>query len=472
MAFTLTTKTEVQQSFGTDLYRKAEPYFKAMVEGSFFTDDVRITSGKIHITKVSKSNFDKLRPLLQKNKQKIETKGGKLTCDVPLGKYTIRFLETGKKSVTSGDAQSTAKQERATLWVIKKVLQENKVYRTPGDITKNKKETKELLEIYPEVLDTGWLDHLFAQQKKMVQIYKGKKFDVYNRDAGFMDWISAIIKTKFGISKKDSWNPADIWLIKDEEKVKQEIRDAVAGRAPSLEKLNDLMIQQFKEHRLVGVSLKMPSTKEAKWQLVNMGAKTDKPLDYKLTNIKMTMTINNQNELDTTDTIIKVSAGPNTEASFQIRQNSKGFNNLKFEPTMKGAGAARLGKTPLDLLKAMMTGDFKIPLTKFVNDWNEHPKTVTEFNEQQKDYEDKFKLVNRHKMVTTGIQDGHFVKNIKASFGTTDWQSGYTTSKLMQLNFVNAILELSDKDMNTLLTNMLYLAMKKGPQFGAHGKLY
>ena len=36
---------------------------------------------------------------------------------------------------------------------------------------------------------------------------KGKKFDVYNRDAGFMDWISAIIKTKFGISKKDSWNP-------------------------------------------------------------------------------------------------------------------------------------------------------------------------------------------------------------------------------------------------------------------------
>ena len=140
MAFTLTTKTEVQQSFGTDLYRKAEPYFKAMVEGSFFTDDVRITSGKIHTTKVSKANFDKLRPLLQKNKQKIETKGGKLTCDVPLGQYTIRFLETGKKSVTSGDAQSTAKQERATLWVIKKVLQENKVYRTPGDITKNKKE--------------------------------------------------------------------------------------------------------------------------------------------------------------------------------------------------------------------------------------------------------------------------------------------------------------------------------------------
>ena len=82
MAFTLTTRTEVQQSFGTALYRAAEPFFKAMVEGSFFTDDVPVTSGKIHITKVSKANFDKLRPLLQKSKQKIQTKGGKLVCDV------------------------------------------------------------------------------------------------------------------------------------------------------------------------------------------------------------------------------------------------------------------------------------------------------------------------------------------------------------------------------------------------------
>ena len=471
MSFNIASKSEVRKHFGTDLYKAVEPLFNTMLEGSFFCDDAPVTRNKIHTVKVSTVNFQKLKPALNRQKQKVEIKAGKLSCDVPVGDYTIRFVETGKKSVTSGDAQSTAKQERASLWVIKKVLQEGKTYQLPGDITKDKKELKELLEIYPEVLDTGWVDLLFAQAKKMKQLYTGKRFTEYNRDGGFMDWISAIVKTKFGISKKDSWNPADIWLINDEDKVKDEIRQATAGKNPSLEKLNDLMIKQFKEHRCVGVSLKMPSTKEARWQLVNMKASSDAPISYKLENIKHTMTLKPNNQLDTTDTIITVSSGINT-ATFQIRQNSKGFNNLKFEPTMKGASSARLGKTPLDMLRAMMTGDFNIPLSDFQNDWNKHPKTVGEFDAVEKEYEEKFKMVNNHRMVETGITNAEFVPNIKASFGTVDWQSGYTTSKLMQLRFVCAILYLKEDELNTMLTNMLYLAMKTGTQFGAHGKLY
>ena len=323
MSFNIASKSEVRKHFGTDLYKAVEPLFNTMLEGSFFCDDAPVTRNKIHIVKVSTVNFQKLKPALTRQKQKVEIKAGKLSCDVLVGDYTIRFLETGKKSVSSGDAQSTAKQERASLWVIKKVLQEGKTYRLPGDLTKDKKDLKELLEIYPEVLDTGWVDLLFAQAKKMKQLYTGKRFTEYNRDGGFMDWISAIVKTKFGISKKDSWNPADIWLINDEDKVKDEIRQATAGKNPSLEKLNDLMIKQFKEHRCVGVSLKMPSTKEARWQLVNMKASSDAPISYKLENIKHTMTLKPNNQLDTTDTIITVSSGANT-ATFQIRQNSKG----------------------------------------------------------------------------------------------------------------------------------------------------
>ena len=36
----------------------------------------------------------------------------------------------------------------------------------------------------------------------------------YSREGGFMDYISKFVKEKYQISKKDSWNPADIWLIK------------------------------------------------------------------------------------------------------------------------------------------------------------------------------------------------------------------------------------------------------------------
>src|SRR6056300_592670 len=197
MSFVLATRREVKAHFGTALYKQLEPLFNAMMEGSFFCDDAPVTQTKIHTVKVSTENFVKLKPALNRKKFKIESKAGKLTCDAPFGKYVIRFVETGKKSVTSGDAQSTAKQERATLWVVQKALKEGKVFRTPGDITKSKKDIQELLEIYPEVQDTGWLNHLHAQQQRMVQLYKGKTFNVYNRDGGFMDWISAIVRTKF-----------------------------------------------------------------------------------------------------------------------------------------------------------------------------------------------------------------------------------------------------------------------------------
>ena len=129
MSFNIASKSEVRKHFGTDLYKKIEPLFDTMLEGSFFCDDAPVTTSKIHTVKVSTANFQKLKPALNRQKQKVVINAGKLSCDVLIGKYTIRFLETGKKSVSSGDAQSTAKQERASLWVIKKVLQEGKTYQ-------------------------------------------------------------------------------------------------------------------------------------------------------------------------------------------------------------------------------------------------------------------------------------------------------------------------------------------------------
>jgi archaellum component FlaF (FlaF/FlaG flagellin family) len=64
------------------------------------------------------------------------------------------------------------------------------------------------------------------------------------------------------------------------------------------------------------------------------------------------------------------------------------------------------------------------------------------------------------------------IQNIKESFGTTDATNGYTTSKLMQIKFLYHLCLLSDTKRDNLLTEMLYLAQKKGPQFGPFGKLY
>ena len=44
--------------------------------------------------------------------------------------------------------------------------------------------------------------------------------------------------------------------------------------------------------------------------------------------------------------------------------------------------------------------------------------------------------------------------------------------KLMQIKFIHAILSIGADDRDDLLTNMVFLAMKKGSRFGPFGKLY
>ena len=83
-------------------------------------------------------------------------------------------------------------------------------------------------------------------------------------------------------------------------------------------------------------------------------------------------------------------------ANFRIRQNGKGFNqNLKFDGKFKGAGAARIGKVPVDLL-AKLLAEYGIGNNKtlfFVNNHNLYPKSLGEFDKLKSVYLKRFKYV-------------------------------------------------------------------------------
>jgi len=145
------------------------------------------------------------------------------------------------------------------------------------------------------------------------------------------------------------------------------------------------------------------------------------------------------------------------------------FNNLKFEGTQVGAGAARLGKAPLDMLQNLLSG---YGIIDFVNDHNKYPKTIDEWKEVKSDYKKMYDAT--HSSITSNITKNKFVENVESSFesGDNGDATAYTTSKLMQLAFVSKLITLSDKDQDKLLTEMSYLAKKEGPIFGPHGKLY
>jgi hypothetical protein len=284
-----------------------------------------------------------------------------------------------------------------------------------------------------------------------------------------MDFITGIVKNKFGISKKDSWNPADVWVIKDESKVIKQIEEATEGRYASIQELNAVMRRQWDDKILKGISLKAISGKEAKWEEVNINKalfnEANKPPVFELSEATIKLDLKATNQFQSQDTIVRIKEG-SVEYKFQIKMNSRGFSNLKFEPTQSGAGAARLGKVPLDMLKSMLSTDYKLT---FKNNNSLFPKTRLDFEKKQDHFASMWKRVSNAGAVSNIRSESEFKENMKTVFTL---EPDVANSKLMQLEFLDLIFSLTKEKREKLLTDMVFLAMKKGEMFGPFAKLY
>ena len=375
------------------------------------------------------------------------------------------------------DAITTKKQELASLWIIKQALGARGIlYQTVDRLKNDKVGYKELTEIYPEVNEL-WLKSLVAQQITVIDhILGGGHYTTFNRDGGFMEFISNLVRDKFKISKKDNWNPADIWVIQNEHQAIDKIKNAVRGNYPTITELNNVMKGMWRDKELKGISLKVISGETAIWEEVNLDDslfedKNEPPI-FEITWSSCKLNLKND-KFDSADTIVNVKEGKSIYV-FQIRQNSRGFNNLKFEPTKKGFGAARLGKVPLDKLKGMMNGrPFNL---SFMNSHTNYPKDSRIFNRDQEKYIKMWNKIKKH--VITDIETKkEFVSNFMTAFddptkNIKDSQKSIATSKLMQLDFLAQVFGMGKEKSNELFTNMAFLAQKKGEGFGPFGKLY
>jgi phosphopentomutase len=167
-----------------------------------------------------------------------------------------------------------------------------------------------------------------------------------------------------------------------------------------------------------------------------------------------------------TGTIIKMTDdSKNAVAEFQCRQNGTGISNLKVE-AKRSNDKARIGKVPLDLLAKQMQKFSKT----FNNRHQNFPKEYEDFLLQKQKWQVLFNKVNAvSKKVTTNINNNQFVDSM-ATFYTSNKSNA--VSKLMQLTLLNEILSLQGKKKDELITDIYFLAQKKGKGFGPFGKLY
>ena len=420
------------------------------------------------------------------------------------------------------DAEFTAMQELGTAFILKRAFEDNVDFGSAEDIVKDPKTKDGLQKIFryngqrllkfqrsiaKGTPEEKWLTNFYLQQKTLLSEFSDSSFTVFNREGGFMEFITDLIRDNVepGISKKDAWNPADIWLIKEKNVFRKKLKKAISGPSGTntIAELNTLMRSMFINREVVGISLKLVTGAEAQYEEINVNDSFFKKLQmgegdytYKLNRVVFRLNIE-KGEFKTQDLKIYLKNSKGVEvAEFQVKGNqTSDFSNLKFEGKDKGS-AAKLGQAPLNLVKLLAEEADKDLYNKTTNNNRNYPKSLTEFKSRVDEYEKMFKKVASNSFVIgeIGISDRtmNIPKSSTLDAGSkpmSEFEYNFSTvfnsnkkkpkvianAKLMELYFLHRLMSLTATKRDTFLTDLLFIAQKKGNKvfdFGPFGKLY
>lgn len=255
----------------------------------------------------------------------------------------------------AGNAIETAKQENGSRVYFELVIEQKKDPIKDFAFLANA-----VKKVYSNV-NTDWMES-YAKQSIALKKYIGNNRGYeYSRDNGFMPWIENIAKTKCGVSIKDRWDPADIYMIKKSRsnQIKSRIIELTKGtdKDANLLALNDYMRECMASFDMLPVSLKAikKSTPSAKVEPANAGGK-GKSLKFEVVpgSVKCLLDFGHKNdyEFDTGEFAFDFKVG-DEEIHGQARnfQYSKERNLVQTDLTPKGrSGGAKLGKVSSEAL--------------------------------------------------------------------------------------------------------------------------
>ena len=415
----------------------------------------------------------------------------------------------GSNFVPLSEAAATAMQEKASLVVIKEGINKNKVFTreeiVDGKGTTGKAIQKKIFQQYPAKHHNNleWMDTFWKQQDTFLNTkIAGKKigpsthYEEYDRDNpnGFMDFISDLVRDQFGIAQKDTWNPADIWVVENKRKVREDL--IAAANSVDINRLNATLRAMLKDKSVIGVSLKkITKGKPARWEVVNLTSTpfTEKnDYNFELSHIRFNGSLRPDGKNWTAqDTMVFVYENHSPWADIQVTQTTRRWANLKFEPTQRGASGARLGKAPVDMVKELME-DFKLNKTdvREVMSNAYFPRHLDDFLEDKQFYKEMFNNVKStlsfadmgsntgNQFVDACVTLYEYAEEVGDDRGPKSEyaiRSGLVMTKLMQLFFLHILAILkrrSKKQLDEFVTGLVFLSMKKGKRFGPFGKLY
>ena len=403
-----------------------------------------------------------------------------------VGTQVIKFQQTGKLTTSSGKSISettmTRMQELASAFVFKRAIKDNKSWSNMLALRADKETMDGIKKIWKDIgdvddVDEDWINNFYKQQKTLIDKIGRPNFTEFNREGGFMEFISDLVKTEYGISGKDNWNPADIWLIQDEKKWTKMIEDSVkttSNKAQGVLYLNSIMRKLFASRQVFGISLKkVAAGKDARIEFVNDKSEFFQKLEklrfeYDGADCKLGQKTDKEGTitLSTQDTRLYIKDGGNVY-NFQIKaNNSTSMSNLKYEPTSTGATAARLGKATVELVEQLLK-DYKL---KFKKDNTAYPQDAKEFlNNKGGNWKELIEVLYKNK-VDIDVPDVQTAyDNLLFVFGTKPFVAN---AKCQQIKWLTEYLSLSSEDRDTFGTDMVFIAKKEGKKYGVFAKIF
>ncbi len=389
--------------------------------------------------------------------------------------FDVNFKK--KKPVTGGKVINTEVQEKGTTIILNQVLRKNKTFNKKQDIMADKDTATKLRECFKGYDDDrieDWTHSYYEQQKEFLKKFKSNQWDEFRYDnQTFVKFFENHIKNKVVannlkpldlVKKYTEWNPADIWAVYQMDKVKEQIDKNITPKTSNVAELNNLLINLFKDRKLIGLSLKKIAPKQsANLKFVNITPSNMKMSEiekYKMSDIDFA--VDNIFEGEAIATAVKFDNG-----TYKIDIGHAGSRsaagNLNFNTAIKATPGARGGQAPVAMvLKLLKNNGTNIT---FVNDHNKYPTSSSEFLKESSTFEKYYKVVKPYFKKTQKYSE--FKKSISTLYKDKKF---IAQTKLMELHFFHDALKNYSKDAE-FWTDLLYLGLKVGEGFAPHAKI-
>lgn len=393
--------------------------------------------------------------------------------------FTIKVTKSGVAGTVPTDVQ-----EEGSAYVMTRVLKNNKKFSSAADILSDVETKKGLDKIFGSTYKekiSEWTHSYFEHQRAFFAKFQPPQWDVFEHGGedlmSFIKRMCDVVETDTGkpVGRYETWNPADIWVVKNKSKVVKEIDAAIQkdGTAKLVE-LNNVLLKMMKDNRLIGLSLKkVKDEQSAQFKYVNMDSKRVEFAsieEVKFSDIKFQIDVTRN--IDGMQQGSYVLFGNYTVNVLRTPTSNDSFSNLKFESVIKNSGG-RGGAAPVDLVSKML----KSNNINFNNRHQDYPRNASEFNNDTRNYERMYNFLKSKVDIKGDSGYETFKDTILSMYRSGNAKKkSVAQSKLMQLEFFYECLNSAKGKKAEFWTDLFYISIKRnvsviGNRFAPHGKL-